>query len=168
MARKVFFSFHYKPDGWRASQVRNMGLIEGNQPCSDNDWETVTRGGETAIKRWISEQLQGRSCCVVLVGSETAGRRWITHEIVESWNAKKGVVGIRIHGLKNHSGSTSSPGSNPFDHVTLKKDNTALSRIVKLYEPTSMFGDSALTYATIKSNLSGWVEEAVEIRGRSD
>jgi hypothetical protein len=32
MARKAFFSFHYKPDGSRASQVRNMGMIEGNAP----------------------------------------------------------------------------------------------------------------------------------------
>lgn len=32
MARKVFFSFHYQPDNWRVSQVRNIGVIEGNQP----------------------------------------------------------------------------------------------------------------------------------------
>lgn len=29
MARRVFTSFHYVPDNWRASQVRNMGKIEG-------------------------------------------------------------------------------------------------------------------------------------------
>ena len=28
MARRVFFSFHYKADNWRASQVRNMGEAE--------------------------------------------------------------------------------------------------------------------------------------------
>jgi hypothetical protein len=27
--RKVFYSFHYMPDAWRASQVRNMGVVEG-------------------------------------------------------------------------------------------------------------------------------------------
>ncbi len=36
MARKVFFSFHYKPDNGRASQVRNIGAIEGSQAVSDN------------------------------------------------------------------------------------------------------------------------------------
>ena len=39
MARKCFYSFHYQPDNVRASQVRNIGAIEGNQPVSDNDWE---------------------------------------------------------------------------------------------------------------------------------
>lgn len=38
MARRVFFSFHYKPDNWRAAQVRNAGVVEGNTPVSDNDW----------------------------------------------------------------------------------------------------------------------------------
>jgi len=28
MARNVFFSFHFNNDAWRASQVRNMGVIE--------------------------------------------------------------------------------------------------------------------------------------------
>ena len=28
MARRVFFSFHYKPDNSRAAQVRNMGMVE--------------------------------------------------------------------------------------------------------------------------------------------
>ena len=55
--RRTFFSFHYKPDNWRAAKVRNMGVVEGNSPVSDNDWETVTGGGETAIKRWIDDQM---------------------------------------------------------------------------------------------------------------
>ena len=46
MARKVFFSFHYQPDCVRASQVRNIGVIEGNPTATDNDWETITRGGD--------------------------------------------------------------------------------------------------------------------------
>lgn len=50
MARKSFFSFHYKPDNWRASQVRNMGVVEGNQPTTDNDWESITRGGNKLLK----------------------------------------------------------------------------------------------------------------------
>jgi len=34
MARAVFYSFHYKPDNWRASKVRQMGALEGNQLLS--------------------------------------------------------------------------------------------------------------------------------------
>ena len=86
MKRHVFYSFHYNQDNWRAAQVRNIGVIEGNRPATDNDWESVKKGGENAIKKWISEQLQGRTCTVVLVGFETADRKWINHEIVKSWD----------------------------------------------------------------------------------
>lgn len=45
MSRKAFYSFHFKPDSWRASQVRNIGVVDGNQPVSDNDWEDVKKRG---------------------------------------------------------------------------------------------------------------------------
>ena len=48
MARKVFYSFHYQADGWRASKVRNIGVVEGNAPATDNKWEEVKRGGDVA------------------------------------------------------------------------------------------------------------------------
>lgn len=112
MARRVFYSFHYKPDNWRVSQVRNIGAIDGNKPASDNDWETVTKGGDKEIEKWIADQMHGRSCIVVLIGSKTAGRKWINHEIVKGWDAGKGVLGVHIHGLKDSDGDSSSKGSN--------------------------------------------------------
>ncbi len=98
MARRCFFSFHYKPDSHRASQVRLIGVIEGNRPATDNDLETVVGGGESAIQKWIDNQMTGKSCTVVLVGSNTANRKWINHEIVKSWDERMGVVGIHILG----------------------------------------------------------------------
>lgn len=165
MARKVFFSFYYAGDGWRASQVRNMGALEGNAPCSDNDWEQVKKGGEKGIEKWIADQLVGRSCTVVLVGGETANRKWVIHEIQESWNAKKGVVGIRIHNLKDRNGSTGSYGSNPFEKLTLQNGAKRLSSIVKLYDPSGW--TSTDVYKNIKENIASWVEEAVNIRANN-
>ena len=162
MARKVFFSFHYDADKWRASQVRNMGALEGNIPCSDNDWETVKRGGDAGIKRWIADQLSGRSCAVVLVGAETASRPWVIHEIQEAWNANKGVVGIRIHNLKDQQANHASKGANPFDQLTLQNGNKRLSSLVKLYDSPGWA--STDVYAHIKGNLAGWVDEAIAIR----
>ena len=117
MARTCFYSFHYKPDNARASQVRNIGVIEGNQPASDNDWELVTRGGDAAIERWIASRMKGKTCAVILVGNATANRKWINHEIVKAWDNRLGVVGIYIHGLKNLAGEISIKGSNPFDFI---------------------------------------------------
>lgn len=162
MARKTFFSFHYVPDCWRASQVRNIGAVEGNEPVKDNDWETIKKGGDAAIKKWIDGQLSGRSCAVVLIGSDTAGRKWIDYEITEAWNASKGVVGIHIHNLLNSQGLQSTKGANPFAGFTIKNGTIKLSSIVKTYDPP--YSKSTDVYAHIKSNLAKWVEEAVTIR----
>src|SRR5690606_24757479 len=115
--RNCFYSFHYIPDNWRAAQVRNIGSIDGNNPTSDNNWETVKKGGDKAIENWIAKEMYGKSCVVVLVGSNTANRKWINYEIKKGWNEKKGVVGIHIHGLKDKDGNTSSKGKNPFDFI---------------------------------------------------
>ncbi len=162
MARRTFFSFYYKPDASRAAQVRNMGMVEGNAPVSDNDWETVTKGGDPAIEKWIADQMHGRSCTVVLVGSNTAGRKWINHEIFKSWNDGMGVVGIRIHGLKNLDGKIATKGNNPFSTINYGSGGTRLSSIVNCYNPSG--SDSKARYAWIKKHLANAVEEAIQIR----
>jgi len=163
LARKVFYSFHYKPDNWRASQVRNAGVVEGNQPVSDNDWESITKGGDDAIKKWIDGQLAGKLCALILIGSATAGRKWIKYEIEKAWNDGKGVVGVYVHNLKDRDGKQSSKGKNPFDDFTMKRDGSKkLSSLVKAYDPP--FTTSTYVYDHIKSNLESWVEEAISIR----
>lgn len=162
MARRCFYSFHYKPDAHRASQVRNIGAIEGNRPASDNDWESVTAQGDAAIRHWIARQMEGRSCTVVLVGSGTANRKWINHEILESWNASMGVVGIYIHGLRNLAGETTVKGSNPFDYISMGNSNRKLSSVVKCYSPGG--STSKEKYAWISEHLANAVEEAIKIR----
>lgn len=162
MARKAFYSFHYKPDSHRASQVRNIGAIEGNQNVSDNKWEEITKGGDKAIKDWIADQMTGKSCVVVLIGSETARRKWIDHEIKTGWDAGKGLVGIYIHHLKNLSGQQSTKGANPFDGFTVGDDKKPLNAIVKAYNPHHTVSTDAYKY--IADNLEDWVEEAIKIR----
>lgn len=165
MTRRVFYSFHYEPDNWRVSQVRNIGAIEGNKPASDNDWETVKKGGDKAIEKWIADQMNGRSCVVVLIGSETAGRKWINHEIVKGWDANKGLLGIRIHNLKNKDGKTCAKGGNPFDHITHGPTRKKLSSIVEVYDPPGV--TSTDVYDHIKNNIERWIERAIFIRSQN-
>ena len=163
MARRAaFYSFHYNPDNWRAAQVRSIGAIEGNKPATDNDWETVTKSGDAAIKRWIADQMKGRSCTVVLVGSNTAGRKWIHHEITKSWNDRMGVVGIHIHGLKNSEKKVSGKGKNPFASIDHVKTGKGLDSIVKCYDPAG--STSQERYQWIEQHLAYAVEEAINIR----
>jgi hypothetical protein len=162
MARKVFFSFHYKPDGWRAGKIRNAGVVEGSTSVSDNDWETIARGGDAAIKKWIDGQLDGKSCAVVLIGAATAGRTWIKYEIEKAWNDGKGVLGVYIHNITDVNNLQSAKGRNPFDDFTMKRDDRKLSEIVRTYDPPYM--TSAAVYDHIKTNLAAWVETAITIR----
>ncbi len=160
MGRKVFYSFHYDDDNWRVSQIRNMGVVDENIALADNDWEEIKKGGDKAIQSWIDSQIKGRSCTIVLVGRNTAGRKWVNYEIEKSWNEGKGVLGIRIHKLKDISGSQDTAGANPFSGFNVSGKN--LSSIISLHD--SIYFDSKDVYKYIKENIANWVENAIKIR----
>ncbi|HHA2494034.1 TPA: TIR domain-containing protein [Stenotrophomonas maltophilia] len=160
MPRRVFYSFHYQSDAWRAAMVRQIGAVEGNASANDNDWETIKRGGDSAISRWINSQLEGRSCTVVLVGAETAQRRWVQYEIEQSWRKGMGVFGIRIHRLLNANRAPSKPGGNPFDFVQI--GGRSLSAVVPLYDPPGM--NSQEVYGNISNSIQNWIERAITAR----
>ncbi|EMR0602253.1 TIR domain-containing protein [Stenotrophomonas maltophilia] len=160
MTRRVFYSFHYQSDAWRAAMVRQIGSIEGNASANDNDWEKIKLGGDAAIARWINSQLENRSCTVVLVGAQTSQRRWVRYEIEKSWSKGMGVFGIRIHRLLNSDRVPSSPGGNPFDFVRI--DGQPLSTTVPLYDPSGR--NSQEVYGIISSNIQNWIERAVGAR----
>jgi hypothetical protein len=161
MARKVFYSFHYKEDCSRAALVRNMGVIEGNEPAADNDWESITSGGDPAIEKWINSQMNGRTCAVFLIGKDTAGRKWINYEIKTAWQKGLGIVGIHIHNLSSF-GSQSQKGKIPWAGWTIK--DVPMTNIVKTYDPP--YSDSKLAYGYINNNIASWIEEATQIRQR--
>ena len=146
----------------RVATVRSIGTIEGSKPAPDNDWETITKNGDSAIKKWIEDQMKYRSCTVILVGNQTANRKWINHEIVKSWESNMGIVGIYIHGLKNQDEKITQKGKNPFDYITIGDTGKKLSTLVECYNPVG--SNSKERYAWISEHLSNAVEEAIKIR----
>ncbi|MBX2925420.1 MAG: TIR domain-containing protein [Chitinophagaceae bacterium] len=156
--RQIFYSFHYDNDVFRVQQIRNIGALEENKPVSVNDWETVKRGGETSIKKWIDENLKYKSCLVVLIGSETANRKWIKYEIEKAWNDGKGILGIYIHNINCMKNGTCSQGLNPFDYV-YSQYGTKLSSLVNVYNPNPLNA-----YGDIANNLESWIEDAISSR----
>lgn len=157
MAKSVFYSFHYDRDAWRVQQVINMGALEGQPILSAQDWETVKRRGDQAIKNWIADQMKYKSAVVVLVGAQTASRPWVRYEIAYAWDNYKPLVGVRIHGLANEAGRTDTAGANPFDQVGLQ-DGKKVGDYVPLYSPSG--SNSQAVYSSIKENLTTWVDSA--------
>lgn len=178
MKHQVFFSFHYDKDIWRVGQVRNMGVVEGQQLFYDNGWEKVRLNDDEAIKAWIDREMKMRSCVVVLIGSKTSTRKWVQYEIERAWSLGKGIVGIYIHNLEDSCGEQTDKGTNPFRYFCIDKtfnfiakrdtpidDNEIpLDEVCVAYEP--QWYTSKYVYEDIQKNISRLIEEAIMIRNR--
>jgi hypothetical protein len=159
MARKpVFYSFHFDNDVMRVQQIRNIGVIEGNQSASPNQWEQIKRRGKVAVQNWIDENMKYKRCVIVLVGSETASRPWVQYEIEKAWNDGKGLFGIHVHNLRCPRTGTCRKGVNPFETFTFK-NGSKLSTVVNCYDPNPMYA-----YNDIASNIEKWIDTAISQR----
>ena len=109
MARRVFFSFEYEHDVWRAMVVRNSWVTQGREAAGFQDaaaFEQIRRQGDAAIVRWINNQLYGTSVTVVLVGSHTCSSRWVRYEVEQSKYRGNGLLGIDISKIEDRNGIT--------------------------------------------------------------
>ncbi len=114
--RRTFFSFHFQNDIWRANVVRKTHAVEAvaRVPFLDSSlWEEAKKKDDAAIKNMIDEALKGTSVTVVLIGTDTANRKYVKYEIAQSIARGNGILGVRIHGIENQHGLTSSPGPVP-------------------------------------------------------
>lgn len=162
MARRVFFSFHYERDIWRASQVRNCWVGRDREESGFWDaaaWESVKRQGDEAVKRWINRQLNGTSVTVVLIGAETASRPYVLYEIQRSYDVGNGLLGIYVHNIRDQHQRTDSKGANPFSNVYVEKGGmrTYLSEIFSTHDWVNDRG---------YQNCAKWIGEAAARAGR--
>ncbi len=116
MARRVFFSFHFENDIWRANQVRNSNVVAGADAAGffdHSEYAEAKNKGDENIRRLIREKLSGTSVTVVLIGSETATRPFVQYEIERSISGRNGLLGVYIDHLKDQNGRTSARGPKP-------------------------------------------------------
>lgn len=159
---QVFYSFHFDSDVFRVQQIRNIGVIEGNEPVSKNDWEMI-RKAPSGVERWIDENMKYKSHVVVLIGSETSQRHWVRYEIAKGWDDGKGVLGIYIHNLRDPRTATIPPylgrcaqGQNPFAQIKLQNGFT-LDQYVPCFNPIP-----SDAYGDIARNLLSWIAQAAK------
>ena len=192
--RRVFFSFKYD-DVWKANVVRKswdlaspadrqaFGFVDAAER------EQLKQQGDAAIAEWIREQMHGTSVTVVLMGAQTCESRWVRFEIEESVREGKGLLGIRIHRVKDplrvkqgESGE-SRKGKNLFRIFRVTRTNDALWNEVPLeveWRPQGVVAaffdfDPELsekydTYDWVsddgRENIARWIESAAKKAGR--
>jgi hypothetical protein len=116
VARRVFFSFHYERDIWRANVVRKSWVVTGSREAEFIDaslWEKAKTQGPAAVKKLIDDGLKNTSVTAVLIGKETASRDYVKYEIERSIAEGKGLFGVRIEKIENQQKQVDDAGPNP-------------------------------------------------------
>lgn len=163
MARRVFFSFHYDRDIWRANQVRNCWVTHADRESAGfwdaSLWERAKTLGDPAVKRLIDNGLENTSVTAVLIGTETDGRPWVDYEIEQSFSRGNGLLAIYIHNIRDRTGYTDLPGTNPLSrwHVTRGGRQVYFTEFYPSYDWVNDHG---------YQNLGRWVENAARDAGR--
>jgi hypothetical protein len=163
MARRTFFSFHYKPDVSRAWVVRNSWVAKVAQGerqdagfFDSSVFEASKRESDDALRRFIREGLKNTTVTCVLVGTETCLRRWVRYEIFRSFIRGNGLLAVRIHTIGSIHSPATSKGENPFDCVAFTVGDDAVRfRELKTsgWEPASDVG--AMPLSDVAYNLGG-------------
>ncbi len=133
MARRTFFSFHYKPDVTRAWVVRNSWVAKVAQGEREDAgffdssvFEAKEREGVEILKRFLRDGLQNSTVTCVLVGAETALRRWVRYEIFRSFIRGNGLLAVRVHTISSLNKLQCAEGANPFDSLAFTVDRDQL------------------------------------------
>jgi hypothetical protein len=162
MARRVFFSFHYERDIWRANVVRKSWVTQDRESAGFWDaslWEKAKKEGDDAVRKLIDEGMKGASVTAVLIGMETSSRKWVRYEIRKSYEEGKGILGVFIHGIEDADGKTDEKGEATFGEIGKDKKGNSV-----------YFHDVARKYDWVGNggydNFGDWVEQAAKDVGR--
>lgn len=121
--RRVFFSFHYEHDMWRANQIRNSWRYQKENQreaygfFDGSIWGNSKVRGDASVKDLIREGLKNTSVTCVLSGPHTYKRRWVRYEIAQSVVQGNGLMTVKIHGLKDSGGRFTYEGQNPLEQM---------------------------------------------------
>lgn len=155
ISRRVFFSFEYNKDYWRAVQVSNLGKVKNSSVFPARAWEEARIKTNAAIQEWIDAQVAVCDCVVVLIGSTTATRKWILYEIEKAYELNKGLVGIYVNKITDRVGYQTGKGKKPFEYVCAH-NGEKLSNYVVCYDSPRLSSQS------VCDDIAEHFEELVE------
>jgi len=131
MPRRTFFSFHYKPDVWRAWNVRNSWVVKPEDEIDrgffdSSVFEASQKNGDDSLKSFLREGVDNTSVTCVLAGNDTWSRRWVRYEIARSVIKGNGLLTVYIHGVKNKDGQFAVKGANPLAQIGVYKADSGI------------------------------------------
>ncbi|TGL75990.1 TIR domain-containing protein [Leptospira yasudae] len=137
MAKRVFFSFHYKDvQDFRANVVRQHWVTKPDREEAGfydaSIWESAKKQGSIALKKLINGGLENTSSTCVLIGSETYLRPWVRYELLKSYKKGNSIFGVHINSIKGKDQKIKAKGLNPLEHVGVTFSDTG--KTVTLWE----------------------------------
>lgn len=131
MPRRTFFSFYYKPDVWRAWNVRNCWVLKPEEEVSvgffdSSVFEASQKESDDALKTFLRNGLKNTSVTCVLAGTGTWSRRWVRYEIARSVLKGNGFLTVFIHGVKNQAQEVAERGADPLAQMGLYKTDNGI------------------------------------------
>lgn len=162
MARKVFFSFYYKRDSHRVSQIRECNSITQHFTrtpfLTRSEWESIENTGPTAVKNWIDTNMDGTSVIILCFGLETYKRPWVKYELEKAHREKRGIIAINMSGMKTMDLQVDPTGTNPLS-TAFDQNGTELIYYSNYKTYHWINGDG-------RNNIDNWVETAAKLVGR--
>ncbi|MCS3540615.1 TIR domain-containing protein [Bradyrhizobium japonicum] len=141
MARRTFFSFHYKPDVQRAQIVKNSWVTREREDAGFFDssaFEAAKRTNDDTLKAFLIREMHGSSVVCILVGKETAHRRWVRYEIQRGIWDERGILAVRIHTIRHFTDGVTTPGPNPLDLLGIHIKRTESGKSARFIERSSV------------------------------
>lgn len=166
MAKRVFFSFHYKDvQDFRANVVRNHWRLKPGREISGyydaSIWESARKQGSIALKRLINSGLEQTTNTCVLIGSETYSRPWVRYELLKSFKKGNHIFGVHINSIRSKDRTTKKLGPNPLEYVgvSFSKDG----EIATFWEKV---GESWREYEEIDGRATHKVQVPSKLHGK--
>jgi hypothetical protein len=155
---RVFFSFDFTEDLWRASVVRNRWIADPSLSGGgfwDPRFASEHPPSGADLEQFVEDQIQQSDLTVVLIGRRTSSCPHVLHAISRSAELGHGLLGIHVEQCKDRYGSPGVRGRNPLHDMIVNQDGreVPLSDLVPIHDWVDEDGFT---------NLPDWVDEAME------
>lgn len=157
MATKVFFTFHYEQDLWRARVVQQAWIRQGGEALGF--WDEATwrqsRSGEQHLEM-IDRAIQEADVTAVLITQGTSDQGYVQYAVRKSHQEGKGLMAIYFHNIQDPAGQKTPIGNTQFGEIGR---DAADNRI--------FFWQRYPTYRWVIDdgpwNLKAWITEAATV-----